>query len=419
LTTSEKPVVGHISEELASGKTSKDYIALDKYLKAKENHIEVCRSFLTDEDNADIWFVNTGGKEVNLKNAADMNQTELEALVDLIDASKINMFADDRILDRLINDTYMDIHCDQELIYRFEKKNMQLRKEELDAFRLLNDNQKKEYIEKTGFAPDASNDAFRYSLHKVNAMKHGQDMIGAAREQLGLFSERQEMILDKRINAYLASQKLHYAHYDHIFEKAAASGELVTVYNYKNRNMNPVKIIELGELSPADRMALADLVDHDHIFLYAGDKKIEPVYDRYTNPDNYRQGGEFYSTEVAEAKFKAMAELRSVRGIHDKVRNLADVPSNDAMKIKLESERAYRESMADYLKGEDAKSTDTYLILAKFLVMSKKINMMGDLSEYYKRDGADIQKMVSDRIKMESDRDSQQVETCKNTMSLT
>lgn len=102
-------------------------------------------------------------------------------------------------------------------------------------------------------------------------------MTNSAMDQLGISvevsTEKEETILDKRINAYLASQALHYEHYNHEFDKAAATGEPVTVYNYKNKNMNPVKIRELDELSLTDRMALADLIDHDRIFIYAGNKK--------------------------------------------------------------------------------------------------------------------------------------------------
>ena len=86
LNSSEKPVVKHISDELESEKPSKEYTALDKYLRAKNNHIEIYRSFLSDGDNADIKFVNTEGKELDIKSAADMDRVEMEALADLIDS---------------------------------------------------------------------------------------------------------------------------------------------------------------------------------------------------------------------------------------------------------------------------------------------------------------------------------------------
>lgn len=300
LNTSEKPIVRHIFDELANERPSKEYITLDKYLKAKDNHVEIYRNFLSDEDNFDIKFVDTDGEEVNIKKVTDMNRTEIEALVDLIDGGKIHISVDGRRLDCLTNDAYMNIHCDQNVMHRFEKQNMQLLKEELNMFRSMNDGQKKEYIEKNGFNLNAARAAYRYSFHKVNAMENGEDITNAAMEQLGISFEKQEMILDKRISAYLASQNLHYEHYNHAFDKAIASGEHITVYNYKNKSMNPIKIGKLSELSPADRMALTDLIDHDRIFMYAGDKKIEPIYDKYTNPDNYRQGGEFYSPELSE-----------------------------------------------------------------------------------------------------------------------
>ncbi len=418
INTSEKSVVRHISEELESKRPSKEYITLDKYLKAKDNHIEVYRSFLSDENNADIRLVDADGKEAGVKNVADMNKTEMEALADLIDGGKINMSADGRILESLTNDAYMNIHCDQDMIHRFEKQNMQLLKEELNMFRSMDTGQKKAYIEKNGFDPDAARDAYHYSFHKVNAMEHGQDITGAAMEQLGFPAEKKETILDKRINAYLAAQALHYEHYNHAFEKALASGEPITVYNYKNKSMNPVKIGKLSELDQADRMALVDLIDHDRIFMYAGDKKIEPIYDKYTNPDNYKQGGEFYSPEISETEFRAMAELRSIRDINDKMSNLDNIPANDFLRKKLESEVVYRKGIADHLKVEDAKSTDTYLVSAKYLGLSKKINSTGNLSEYYKRDGADIQKMVSDQIKADAGKDTWQSESGSNPEQL-
>lgn len=112
LDTSEKSIARHISDELAGKRPSKEYITLDKYLKAKDNHIEVYRSFLSDENDADIRLVDADGKEASVKNVADMNKTEMEALADLIDGGKINMSADGRILESLTNDAYMNIHCD-------------------------------------------------------------------------------------------------------------------------------------------------------------------------------------------------------------------------------------------------------------------------------------------------------------------
>lgn len=414
LSASKKPIIKHISDELANESTSKEYITLDKYLKAKDNHIEIYRGFLSDEDNADIRFVDTDGREVNIKNVTDMNKTEMEALVDLIDDGKINMSVDGRILDSLTNDAYMNMHCDQNLLQTFEKQNMQLLKEELNMFRSMDNGQKKEYIEKSGFDPNAARDAYRYSSSKVNAMEHGQDIASAAMEQLGLSVEKKDTILDKRINAYLASQALHYEHYNHAFEKAIESGEPITVYNYKNKSMNPIKIGNLSELSSTDRMALVDLIDHDRVFMYVGEKKIEPIYDKYTNPDNYKQGGVFYSPELSETEFIAMAELHSISDINDKISHVDKVPANDGLRRELESEKIYRKNIADHLKGEDAKSTDTYLVSAKYLGLTKKINNTGNLSEYYKRDGADIQRMVSDQIKMSADKNIQQAESGKN-----
>lgn len=307
------------------------------------------------------------------------------------------------------------MHCDRDLIHHFERQNMQLLKEELNKFRSMDNKHRKEYIEKHGFDPDAARDAYHYSYHKVHAMEHGQDMTNSAMDQLGISvevsTEKEETILDKRINAYIASQALHYEHYNHEFDKAVASGKPVTVYNYKNKNMNPVKIRELGELSPTDRMALADLIDHDRIFMYAGDKKIEPVLDKYTNPDNYKQGREFYSPGISETEFKAMAELRRVRDINDKMSSLDSVPENDVLRKELESERIYRKSIADHLNSEDAKSTDTYLVSAKYLGLTKKINNTSNISEYYKRDNVDIQKMVSDQIKASADQNIHQPES--------
>ena len=109
-----------------------------------------------------------------------------------------------------------------------------------------------------------------------------------------------------------------------------------------------------------------------------------------------------------------MAELHSIRDINDKISNLDKVPANDGLRRELESEKIYRKSMADYLKGEDAKSTNTYLISAKHLGLTKKINNTGNLSEYYKRDGADIQKMVSEQIRMGADKHIQQPESDKS-----
>ena len=109
-----------------------------------------------------------------------------------------------------------------------------------------------------------------------------------------------------------------------------------------------------------------------------------------------------------------MAELRSIRDINDKISNLDKVPVNDSLRKELESEKIYRKSIADHLKGEDAKSTDTYLVSAKYLGLTKKINNTGNLSEYYKRDGADIQKMVSDQIRMGADKHIQQPESDKS-----
>ena len=119
LNSSEKPVVKHISDELESEKPSKEYTALDKYLRAKNNHIEIYRSFLSDGDNADIKFVDTEGKELDIKSAADMDSVEMEALADLIDSGKISMSVDGEILDRLTNDTYMGIRRNQDMIYDF------------------------------------------------------------------------------------------------------------------------------------------------------------------------------------------------------------------------------------------------------------------------------------------------------------
>ncbi|MDE6913519.1 MAG: hypothetical protein K2P35_07480, partial [Lachnospiraceae bacterium] len=285
LNTSEKPIIRHIFDELANERSSKEYTTLNKYLKAKDNHIEIYRNFLLDENNSGIRFVDTDGEEVSIKNIIDMNKTEFDALVDLIDSGRISMSVNGKCLDSLKNDAYMNIHCNQNMMHRFEKQNMQLLKEELNMFRSMNGEQKKEYIEKNGFDLNAARAAYRYSFHKVNAMENDEDITSAAMEQLGLSFEKKGAVLDKRIDAYLASQKLHYEHYSHIFDKAIASGEPITIFNYKNKCMNSVKIGQLSELSPADRMALADLIDHDRIFMYVGDKKIEPVYDQYTNPD--------------------------------------------------------------------------------------------------------------------------------------
>ena len=408
LNSSEKPVVKHISDELESENPSKEYIALDKYLRAKDNHIEIYRSFLSDGDNADIKFVDTGGKELDIKSAADMDRVEMEALADLIDNGKISMSVDGEILDRLTNDTYMGIRRNQDMIYDFEKQDLQLRKEQLNAICSLNDGQKREYAEKNGLDLDVMRKAYQYSFNKVNAMEHGRDMTDAAMEQLGLPYNKEETILDKKINAYLAAQSLHYEHYNHEFEKASVSGEAVTVYNYKNKTMNHIKTLELEKLSPADKMALSDLIDHERVFMYAGDKRIEPVLDRYTNPDNYKKGGEFYSPGLPETEFKSLAEMCSVKGIDDRIKGLNNIPSNNALRKELESEKAYRKNISDYLNGEDAKSTDTCLISAKHLGLTQKINNMGNLSEYYKRDGADIQKMVSEQTKKAIDKNNQQ-----------
>ena len=410
LNSSEKPVVKHISDELESEKPSKEYTALDKYLRAKNNHIEIYRSFLSDGDNADIKFVNTEGKELDIKSAADMDSVEMEALADLIDSGKISMSVDGEILDRLTNDTYMGIRRNQDMIYDFEKQDLQLRKEQLNAICSLNDGQKREYAEKNGLDLDVMRKAYQYSFNKVNAMEHGRDMTDAAMEQLGIPYNKEETILDKRINAYLAAQSLHHEHYNHEFEKAAASGEPVTVYNYKNKIMNPVRVLELDKLSPADKTALSDLIDHERVFMYAGDKRIEPVLDRYTNPDNYKKGGEFYSPELSETEFKSLAEMCSVKGIDDKIKSLDNIPSNNALRKELESEKTYRKSISDYLNGEDAKSTDTCLVSAKHLGLIQKINNMGNLREYYKRDGEDIQKMVSEQTKKAIDKNNQQSE---------
>ena len=408
LNSSEKPVVKHISDELESENPSKEYIALDKYLRAKDNHIEIYRSFLSDGDNADIKFVDTGGKELDIKSAADMDRVEMEALADLIDNGKISMSVDGEILDRLTNDTYMGIRRNQDMIYDFEKQDLQLRKEQLNAICSLNDGQKREYAEKNGLDLDVMRKAYQYSFNKVNAMEHGRDMTDAAMEQLGLPYNKEETILDKKINAYLAAQSLHYEHYNHEFEKASVSGEAVTVCNYKNKTMNHIKTLELEKLSPADKMALSDLIDHERVFMYAGDKRIEPVLDRYTNPDNYKKGGEFYSPGLPETEFKSLAEMCSVKGIDDRIKGLNNIPSNNALRKELESEKAYRKNISDYLNGEDAKSTDTCLISAKHLGLTQKINNMGNLSEYYKRDGADIQKMVSEQTKKAIDKNNQQ-----------
>ena len=51
------------------------------------------------------------------------------------------------------------------------------------------------------------------------------------------------------------------------------------------------------------------------------------------------------------------------------------------------------------------------LVSAKYLGLSKKINNASNISEYYKRDGADIQKMVSDQIKASADQNIQQPES--------
>lgn len=414
LNSSEKPVVKHISNELESEKPSKEYTALDKYLRAKDNHIEIYRSFLSDEDNADIKFMDTEGKELDIKSAPDMDRVEMEALADLIDNEKISMSVDGEILDRLTNDTYMGIRRNQDMIYNFEKQNLQLRKEQLNAFCSLNDGQKREYAEKNGLDLDVMRKAYHYSFNKVNAMEHGRDMTDAAMEQLGIPYNKEETILDKRINAYLAAQSLHYEHYNHEFEKAAASGEPVTVYNYKNKTMNPIRVLELGKLSPADKMALSDLIDHERVFMYAGDKRIEPVLDKYTNPDNYKKGGEFYSPGLSETEFKSLSEMCFAKGIDDKIKNLDNVPSNNALRKELESEKTYRKSISDYLNGEDAKSTDTCLVSAKHLGLIQKINNMGNLSEYYKRNNADIQKMVSDQTKKAIDKNNQQSEAGHN-----
>ncbi|MDE6363702.1 MAG: hypothetical protein K2L86_05475, partial [Lachnospiraceae bacterium] len=263
----------------------------------------------------------------------------------------------------------------------------------------LNDGQKREYAEKNGLDLDVMRKAYQYSFNKVNAMEHGRDMTDAAMEQLGIPYNKEETILDKRINAYLAAQSLHHEHYNHEFEKAVVSGEPVTVYNYKNKTMNHIKTLELEKLSPADKMALSDLIDHERVFMYAGDERIEPVLDRYTNPDNYKEGGEFYSPELSETEFKSLAEMCSAKGIDDKIKGLNNIPSNNALRKELESEKTYRKSISDYLNGEDAKSTDTCLVSAKHLGLTQKINNMGNLNEYYKRDGADIQKMVSEQAK--------------------
>lgn len=410
LNSSGKPVVKHISDELESEKPSKEYTAFDKYLRAKDNHIEIYRSFLSDEDNADIKFVDTEGKELDIKSTPDMDRVEMEALADLIDNEKISMSVDGEILDRLTNDTYMGIRRNQDMIYNFEKQNLQLRKEQLNAFCSLNDGQKREYAEKNGLDLDVMRKAYHYSFNKVNAMEHGRDMTDAAMEQLGIPYNKEETILDKRINAYLAAQSLHYEHYNHEFEKAAASGEPVTIYNYKNKTMNPVRVLELDKLSPVDKMALSDLIDHERVFMYAGDKRIEPVLDKYTNPDNYKKGGEFYSPGLSETEFKSLSEMCSAKGIDDKIKNLDNVPSNNALRKELESEKTYRKSISDYLNGEDAKSTDTCLVSAKHLGLTQKINSMRNLSEYYKRDDVDIQKMVSEQTKKAIDKNNQQSE---------
>lgn len=414
LNSSEKPVVKHISDELESEKPSKEYVTLDKYLRAKDNHIEIYRSFLSDGDNADIKFVDTGGKELDIKSAADMDRVEMEALADLIDSGKISMSFDGEILDRLTNDTYTGIRRNQDMIYDFEIQNLQLRKEQLNAFCSLDDRQKKEYAEKNGLDPDVIRKAYQYSFNKVNAMEHGRDMADAAMEQLGIPYNKEETILDKRINAYLAVQCPHYEHYNHEFDKAAASGESVTIYNYKNKTMNPVRVLELDKLSPADKMALSDLIDHERVFMYAGDKRIEPVLDKYTNPDNYKKGGEFYSLELSETEFKSLAEQYSVKGVEDKIKSLDNIPSNNALRKELESEKTYRKSISDYLNGEDAKSTDTCLVSAKHLGLIQKINNMGNLSEYYKRNSADIQKMVSEQTKKAMDKNNQQLGVGQN-----
>ncbi len=140
----------------------------------------------------------------------------------------------------------------------------------------------------------------------------------------------------------------------------------------------------------------------------------DPVLDKYTNPDNYKQGGEFYSPGISETEFKAMAERRRVRDINDKMSSLDSVPENNVLRKELESERIYRKSMADHLNSEEAKSTDTYLVSAKYLGLTKKINNTSNISEYYKRDGADIQKMVSDQIKESADKNIQQPESDKS-----
>lgn len=119
LNSSEKPVVKHTSDELEFENLSKEYIALDKYLWAKDNHIEIYRSFLSDGDNADIKFVDTGGKELDIKSAADMDRVEMEALADLIDSGKISMSVDGEILDRLTNDTYTGIRRNQDMILKY------------------------------------------------------------------------------------------------------------------------------------------------------------------------------------------------------------------------------------------------------------------------------------------------------------
>lgn len=98
------------------------------------------------------------------------------------------------------------------------------------------------------------------------------------------------------------------------------------------------------------------------VFMYAGDKRIEPVLDKYTNPDNYKKGGEFYSPELSETEFKSLAEMCSAKGIDDKIKGLNNIPSNNALRKELESEKTYRKSISDYLNGEDAKSTDTCLV---------------------------------------------------------
>lgn len=410
LNSSEKPVVKHISDELESENPSKEYIALDKYLRAKENHIEIYRSFLSDGDNTDIKFVDTGGKELDIKSAADMDRVEMEALVDLIDNGKINMSVDGEILDRLTNNTYMEIRHNQDMIYEYEKQNLQLRKEQLNAICSLNDGQKREYAEKNGIDLDVMRKVYQYSFNKVNAMEHGRDMTDAALEQLGLPYNKEETILDKRINAYLAAQSLHYEHYNHEFEKASASGEAVTVYNYKNKTMNLIKTLESDKLSPADKMALSDLIDHERVFIYAGDKRIEPVLDRYTNPDNYKKGGEFSSPGLSETEFKFLSEMCSVKGIDDRIKGLNNIPSNNGLRKELESEKTYRKSISDYLNGEDAKSTDTCLVSAKHLGLIQKINNMENLSEYYKRDSADIQKIVSEQTKRRIDKSNRHSE---------